>query len=86
MQITQSKTVAELVADNYKAADVFKKHGIDFCCGGGVSIAEICRRKNLDYAQIERELLALDKPIPKSHDFNNWALDFLIDYIIQITP
>ena len=83
MEMIESRTVAELVTANYKAADIFKKHGIDFCCGGGVSVAEICRRKNLDYAQIEGELLALDQQIPKSHDFNNWELDFLIDYIIQ---
>jgi len=83
MNNTKSKTVAELVADNYKAADVFKKHGIDFCCGGGVSVAEICKRKKLDYSTIESELLALDSQVPKSHDFNNWELDFLVDYIIQ---
>ena len=83
MEIIASKTVAEMVTDNYRAADVFKKHGIDFCCGGGVSVAEICRRKNLDYAQIESELLALENQNSKSHDFKNWELDFLIDYIIQ---
>ncbi len=83
MKITTSKTVAEIVAENYKAADVFKKHGIDFCCGGGVSLAEICRRKSLDYKQIEAELLALGNDIPESHDFNNWELDVLVDYIIE---
>jgi len=78
-----SKTVAQLVTDNYKAADVFKKHGIDFCCGGGVSVAEICKRKQIDFATIESELAALDIQISESHDFNNWELDFLVDYIIQ---
>ncbi len=83
MKITASKTVAEVVAENYKAADVFKKHGIDFCCGGGVSLAEICRRKSIDYAHIEAELLALGNDIPESHDFNNWELDVLVDYIVE---
>lgn len=83
MELTASKTVAELVADNYRAADVFKKHGIDFCCGGGVTVVEICRRKNLDYDQIQDELLALDSQVSKSHDFKNWELDFLADYIVQ---
>ena len=79
----ENKSVAEFVSSNYKAADVFKKYGIDFCCGGGVSVAEVCREKNLDYEKIHGELNALDDQIPPSHDFNNWELDFLIDYIIQ---
>ncbi len=83
MEIKESKTIGEFVADNYKAAGVFKKHGIDFCCGGNVSIREICDKNNLDYSKIESELLELDNQIPKSHDFNKWELDFLIDYIIQ---
>ncbi len=83
METINKKTVAEIVSDNYKSADVFKKYGIDFCCGGGVSVAEICKRKNLVYSEVEKELLAIDSQVPTSHDFNNWELDFLIDYIIN---
>ncbi len=83
MKIEQDQTVAELVADNYKAADVFKKHGIDFCCGGGVSIAEICRKKNLDYEIIVSELASLDSEVPESQNFNHWELDALVDHIVQ---
>ena len=83
METINEKTVATIVSENYKSADVFKKYGIDFCCGGGVSVAEICRKKNLDYSTVEKELLAIDSQDLMSHDFNNWGLDFLIDYIIN---
>ena len=33
MIITEEKTVAEIVTENIKTAAIFKKHGIDFCCG-----------------------------------------------------
>ena len=83
MEVMASKTIAELVVDNYKAADVFKKYGIDFCCGGEASLFEVCRKKSLDYEKIEAELNALDQQVARSHDFKNWELDFSIDYIIQ---
>ncbi|MCZ2443857.1 MAG: DUF542 domain-containing protein, partial [Flavobacteriales bacterium] len=37
-QELKEKTVGELVKENIKMAHVFKKYGIDFCCGGGISV------------------------------------------------
>ena len=36
MIITKDKTVGETVTENIKTAHIFKKYGIDFCCGGGI--------------------------------------------------
>ena len=83
MEALLEKTVAQIVASNYKAADVFKKHGIDFCCGGNVGLAEICKRKEIDVAEIEEELQSVASIKDDSHDFDRWELDFLIDYIIN---
>ena len=79
----ENKTVAELVTENYKAADVFKKNGIDFCCGGKVSVKSICETKNIGYAKLKSELEAIDQVADQAHDFKSWQLDKLVDHIIN---
>lgn len=38
-------TVAELVANDYRTAEIFKKHGIDFCCGGKKVLRKFATKK-----------------------------------------
>jgi len=84
MNINENKTVAEVVSENIKASNVFKKHGIDFCCGGGISIEKACAKNGVDYAILEKELIAVDETPNRTHDYNSWELDFLIDHIVNI--
>ncbi|MFC5048464.1 iron-sulfur cluster repair di-iron protein [Aquimarina hainanensis] len=84
MIITAQKTVAEVVADNIKTAHVFKKYGIDFCCGGGITIQKACSNHNIDYDIVRNELMAIDQKNKKEFDYNNWELGFLIDHIIHV--
>lgn len=83
MNSIENKTVAEVVSENIKTAHVFKKHGIDFCCGGGITIEKACEKKQLEYEIIKNELLQVDDT-PKAYDYNSWNLDFLIDHIVNI--
>ena len=39
------RTIGEIVADDYRTAKVFEKHGIDFCCGGNVALAATCTER-----------------------------------------
>ncbi|WP_103071610.1 iron-sulfur cluster repair di-iron protein [Aquimarina sediminis] len=84
MTITENKTVAEIVTENIKTAHIFKKYGIDFCCGGGVSVKTACSDKDIDFTVLEKELSAVDTIIKNVHDYNNWDLNFLMDHIINI--
>ena len=83
MENIDNKTVAEIVTENIKTADVFKKNGIDFCCGGHVSVQEVCAKKGIDYASLKEEIMKIENQQQGSHDFNTWDLDFLSDYIIN---
>lgn len=78
-----NKTVAELVTENYRTADVFKKNGIDFCCGGKVSVREICAKKDIPFEKIKIELEAIEQGNDAQHDFTKWDLETLTDYIVD---
>ena len=78
------KTVAEIVAQNINTAHVFKKHGIDFCCGGGVPVQEVCLKKGIDYAKLMTELETVGRTIDTNLDFNNWELSKLIKHIVDV--
>ncbi len=43
-----SRTVGEIVADNYAAADVFHHFGVDFCCHGSDNYLEAVGKANAD--------------------------------------
>jgi len=81
----QEKTIGELAAEDYRKAEVFKKFGIDFCCGGKKSVREVCEKKGVDYAALEKDLLLAEMKGNEAanENFNEWELDALADYIVQ---
>ncbi|MGB0404052.1 MAG: iron-sulfur cluster repair di-iron protein [Salibacteraceae bacterium] len=74
-------TIAQIVAENYKTADVFKKHGIDFCCGGQRLISDVCKDQKLNFDSVITELELVLTTHKTEHNFNSWSISFLIDYI-----
>lgn len=84
METLQERTVADVVTENIKAAHVFKKYGIDFCCGGGVSIKRACEKAQVDADTLTRELLNLETVKDRASDYNSYKLDFLADHIVNV--
>ncbi|WP_457653259.1 iron-sulfur cluster repair di-iron protein [Rhodocaloribacter sp.] len=76
------RTVADLVAEDYRKAGVFKKHGIDFCCGGGRTVRAVCEKKGLAYEALEAELRQVEQA-PPVHDDAAWTLDGLVRHIVE---
>lgn len=82
MAIHQNQTVGEIVAQDYRAASVFRSHGIDFCCRGGRTIQDVCESKNIPTAKLLQELEeALASKEQQATDYSSWPLDLLADYI-----
>jgi regulator of cell morphogenesis and NO signaling len=52
--------VGELVRERPSRAKVFEEFGIDYCCGGRVSLAEACRARGLDLETVADRLAASD--------------------------
>ncbi|OCK49656.1 MULTISPECIES: iron-sulfur cluster repair di-iron protein [Chryseobacterium] len=73
--------IGDIVAQDFRAAAIFKKNGIDFCCKGGRTIDEACENKNLNTQQIYSDIEALSSNEGGSIDFNSWPLDLLVDYV-----
>jgi regulator of cell morphogenesis and NO signaling len=77
-------SIGEVVAMDFRAASVFKEAGIDFCCGGRMSIEEACYEKGIDQIELKKKLADLESaPADSVHNFNEWDLDSLCDYIVN---
>jgi regulator of cell morphogenesis and NO signaling len=85
METLQTKTIKSIVTSDYRAAAIFEKYSLDFCCKGGVTIEQACSEKKIDAASIYAELGQLATVAqPDAPRFSNWPLDELIDYIINV--
>lgn len=82
MNIQENSIIGELVARDYRAASVFKKYGIDFCCQGNRTIQDACKAKNIDASSVLADLNEANKASTASFiDYQSWPLDLLVDYI-----
>jgi regulator of cell morphogenesis and NO signaling len=80
----ETRKIGDIVTDNFKAAEIFKKYGIDFCCGGNSPLKQACAEKNIDIEVLSQELLELaGQPPDAAHNFKEWNLGFLCDYIVN---
>lgn len=82
MNIQGNQIIGELVAQDYRAATVFKNHGIDFCCQGNRTISEACETDNAVLESVLTDLNNASKTVEgKATDYQSWPLDLLADYI-----
>jgi len=78
------ETLGQIAANDLRKAEVFKKYGLDFCCGGKKTVKEACAEKGIDATKVEQELQQADKaPNTRPLPYGEWNLDFLADYIVN---
>ncbi len=76
-------TLKQIVTNNFRTAAIFEKYGLDFCCRGNKLINEACKEKCVNPELLTEELGKLNEHKVEANLFNDWSLDYLIDYIIQ---
>ncbi len=80
---TPETTVREIVADDFRAASVFEKYGIDFCCGAQRSLGEACRERGLTVDEVAGALAAVKTAGgPEAPRFSTWDPPALVSYIV----
>lgn len=77
------ETVGQIAAKDIRKAEVFKKYGIDFCCGGKKSLKQVCEEKGLSLTTVEAELEGVKQTVQASENYDRWNPDFLADYIFN---
>lgn len=76
------RSVGDIVAADWRTAAIFDRLGIDFCCGGGRTVADACRAAGVDPAAVEQALAALPAGAAVE-DPREWPIDRLIDHIVE---
>jgi regulator of cell morphogenesis and NO signaling len=82
MNIEENQIIGDLVANDYRAATVFKKYGIDFCCQGNRTINDACEKKQVDTKSLLNDLNeAVKAQGDTAIDYKSWPMDLLADYV-----
>lgn len=82
-ELDMQHTISSMVAEDYRKAEVFSRFGIDYCCGGKRTLAEVCGQKGIEPQEVLEALEALHDQAPDRYHYQEWELDFLADYIVN---
>jgi len=81
--IHPDRTVGQLASTLPGASRVFHRHGLDFCCGGHVSLGEACASAGLEVGSVMAEIR---DEAEKPGSFERWderPLPEVIDHILE---
>lgn len=75
----------ELVASNFKTAEIFEKYNIDFCCNGQRTLQEVLTEKNIEPDEILNELIkTFHQEVLPNENFIEWNLIDLTNHIVNV--
>jgi regulator of cell morphogenesis and NO signaling len=76
--------VGDIVATDFRAAGVFEQFGIDFCCGGRMSLADACRAATVNPSDVIGALDALPPADERDENAGEWEIDRLLEHIVGV--
>jgi regulator of cell morphogenesis and NO signaling len=83
MSNQMTKSLAQIVNDNHKAASIFEKYELDFCCKGKRSLEQACMEKSLPVEKLLSELQAINNTCEIPVAYDKMTLTQLADYIVS---
>ena len=84
MKDLNSLTLAQIVNSNHKAATVFEKYHLDFCCKGKRSLAQACAEQQLTLEEVTEDLQGIFENTGNANvGLDKVSLTQLCDYIVQ---
>lgn len=76
--------VKDVVTENFHAAELFEKLGIDFCCNGNRPLQEALEEKQISNNKFFEELNKVNQSISSENQrYAEWDLNFLAQYIVN---
>lgn len=79
-----SITLAELAVTHPAAARVFRRHRLDFCCGGRRPLDEVCSERQLDPDAILAAIAAEDPLMADQERWDRAPLKALVEHIVSV--
>ncbi|WP_420583395.1 iron-sulfur cluster repair di-iron protein [Reichenbachiella sp.] len=83
MQINKQETIASIVKQDFRTAQIFSANGLDFCCGGKVPLSEACEKSGLNVDSVLEELNSLNEQQSGSISYEGWTNTQLIKHIVE---
>jgi regulator of cell morphogenesis and NO signaling len=86
IELNNKSTASEIVKQDYRMAEVLKKYGIDYCCGGRWPLDQVCQDKQIEIDDLMEDLKRASRTLQLSTNlaFESWSIDFLTDYIVNV--
>lgn len=82
-QFTPESPVGEIAVEQPSATRTFYQYGIDFCCGGGKPLGDVCEKKGIDVAAVLADIEKQANGLASSpDDWKNAPLTTLIGHIL----
>lgn len=83
MNNLMTKSLAQIVNADHRAANVFEKYKLDFCCKGKRTLQQACAENALKIEDVMTELETVTSvDITRKLDFDQLSLTELADYIV----
>ncbi len=86
LKLSPDSVVMDIVNQDPRTAEVFRKYDIEYCCGGKWPLSTVCMMKDIQLEDLVKELKKATRNLamPATVAYENWSIDFLTEYIVNI--